>query len=247
MSAVTFFKVEKALLNLEDNIRKSKLICEPFAFQMIIKNSINILSSILQMIRNKNNLYGKNIATELLINIILFLSYEYFSACKSVCKTWKNSLNSCLSKKIFPSVPKNMVYRGSFNLGFSARKNMKIKDNIYARNGIKLCKINIKNFEKVEENNMNFYNKLEFSNDNYMLINGDKKLEVFSLDMKPISEIPKPYRCGITSDNNNNIYILSYNKFYIYSINGNLIKSWDFENNGPGPGKKWQLLEMKFL
>ena len=46
-----------------------------------------------------NDLFGIKIASELLINIIPFLSCEYAYICKRICKTWLNYLKSNLSKK----------------------------------------------------------------------------------------------------------------------------------------------------
>lgn len=52
----------------------------------------------------------EKIATELLVNIISFLSYEYTLICQSVYVNWFNSLKWFVKKTLILPVPKKMYY-----------------------------------------------------------------------------------------------------------------------------------------
>jgi len=158
MSVITKLKIKSEFSKLENNIKKLKSSRELLDFQMIISNSIKLLSSILQSTRNKNNLYGKKISTELLINIVSFLSCDYNSICKSICKTWKETLESKLSKKILPLIPKNMnmFCFGSLELDFIPKVMIRVKDEIYISNNSSVCKINTERSRSSRVNNKKF-------------------------------------------------------------------------------------------
>jgi len=176
----------------------------------------------------------KNIPTELLVSIISFLPCEYVSICKNICRLWKGSLKSSLSKKTLFVVPKRLHYCKSFYGGIITCAMTLIKNEIHVSDYTRSYKININTFEKVEENN-NFLRTTHMSsNDNYICINRNNNLEIFSLKMKLINIIPKKKCQGLIIDNNNNILISTRNKLYILNLEGKIINSWSLYDNKIG-------------
>ena len=157
MCVITNLQIENKLLNLEDNIKKLRLSHSLFDFQIIIYDSIKLLSSISQIIKNKNNSYGKHIQFELLVKIITFLSYEYNFICKNICKPWLNNLK----KKLF-SIPKSISYCKSFKLIFISKTMTKVGDNIYISDNSRVCKIDTKESKIIKINNTKHYKNYEF-------------------------------------------------------------------------------------
>jgi len=237
MTIIITFEMKNEFANLENNIKKLKLSQCSITFQMIIQDSIKLMFSMSQSIKNKNNSFGKRIPTELLINIISFLPCKYFLICKNVCENWFNSLKNNISKKTLSLKPKNMRYSGLLNLNFIPRKIYRINNNIYTSDNFEVCKIDIGEFELVKETNPEFKNII-YLNNNYIFLRekGEKReierINIFSSNMKFINYI----FIGVTSqdliiDNNNNILISSRNKFHIYNLEGKIINSWDLIDN----------------
>jgi hypothetical protein len=170
MSVIITFKMENEISNLENNIKNLKSLHDILTFQIIIHNSINSLMSMSRLIKNRNNSFGKNIATKLLINIISFLSSEHISICRRVCTTWLKSLKSNLSKKILLIFPKNIQYCQSFDVGFNPNSMMRVKNHIYISNKSNVCKINMKNSEISIVDGEYYMANFTSANDNYICI-----------------------------------------------------------------------------
>jgi hypothetical protein len=195
---------------------------------MIICDSIKLMLSISQSIKNKNNLFGKKLPVMLLTNIISFLPCKYITICRRICKTWFNNLNNNLSKNIL-QIPKEMRYIESFNLTFGTREMFRIKSDIYTSDYLQVSKINIKTklIEKINKNK-DIYLWATYSNNNYILVKDLGCVKIYSSDMKLINKIligcwPE----DSLIDSNNNILTLTNSKFYIHDLNGKLINSWD--------------------
>jgi hypothetical protein len=120
------------------------------------------------------------------------------------------------------------------------------KNYIYVSNYIHSCLINIENF-KIDQyqHSKDPYEYIGYLNENYILKHKCDRLytSIFSSDMKFLGKIPLNTFNGVTIDNRNNILIISYTKFHIYDIEGNLIKEWEL----PFKKKKIFLLEKLHL
>jgi len=230
MSAITILKIENEFLCLEENIKKLKLLNSPLIFRIIISESIKLLSLISQQIKTKDNLFGKNIAKELLIEIVSFLPFEYISICKNVCINWNKDIKNCLSKKILLPIPKNISYCETFKLDFSPRSMAKIVNDIYITNRSNATIINIQNSRLIRENNENFHNIIS-SNKNYVCIKYPEEIMIFSPDMQFIGCILISTIQGLAIDNNNHVLVSTCDKFHIFDIKGRLINSWNLINN----------------
>jgi len=102
MSVIFKYKFENKYFHLKKTIDNLELINDSLTFKMTIYNIIKLLSSISKSI--KNNLFGKHIVTELLLNIISYLPHKYVSIFELVCTNWKQHINSNISKKILPQL-----------------------------------------------------------------------------------------------------------------------------------------------
>mgnify|MGYP001482873200 CR=1 FL=1 len=229
MSVITTFKIENEFSNLEENIKKLKLLNNSITFQIIIKESIKLLSSLSQVIEKECNLFGKKIAKELLINIISFLPCEYALICRRVCMDWQKYLKSELSKKILLSIPKNIHYLELLYVGSRQRTMTKIKNDIYICNLYDFSKINTKNFKIIKEQNIKFHTDMIYSNNNFICTRRSREIKIYSLNMELVNSIPTEYSCGLAIDNNNNIFISTNKKLHIYNLDGKLINSWNLE------------------
>jgi hypothetical protein len=182
----------------------------------------------------RNNSFEKNIVVELLIHILSFLPHDYFWICEIVCKYWLKSLKNNIAKKILLSfIPKQMLYHNCLNLNFTPKKLIKIKNYIYAFTLGKICKIDTKNSDSVvNETNYIFFNFVS-SNENYIVsISVYNSIKIYSPNMNLIDDILLgDIARGMTIDDDNNIYVTTYNKFYVYNINGKLICSWNLVDN----------------
>jgi len=228
MSVITFFKMENKVSYLENNIKKLKLLDDGFTFRIIINDSLKLLLSISKLIENKNDLFGKKIPKELLINIISFLSYKYIKICRNVCMSWLKITKSDFSKKILLSVPTNMCLSESIKLNFVPINMFKIKNYIYVKDSQHIIKFDIKTCKLTEEKNI-FYKDVIYSNNKYICTKDPNNIYIYSLDIKLISRIPIKNTRNLTI-NNDKILISTDIRFYIYNINGNLIKTWDISN-----------------
>jgi hypothetical protein len=229
MSVIINYKLENEFSNLENKIKKLKSLDDYLNFQIIVNDSIKLLSFISKLIKDNNNLYGKNTPKVLLINIMSFLPYKSILICESVCVSWLNNLKSDLSKKILLSLsePKGMYYCDSLDLKIMPKRMVKNKNNIYINDKISAFKIDIENFKIIEDNITDFRKTLACSNNNYSCCVKTNDLIIYSMNMKLISIINVENLSGVTINESNNIYVTTNNKFYIYKVNGNLVKSWD--------------------
>jgi len=214
MSIITNLNLEKNFLNLKNNIEKMESLHDLLSFQIIISDSVKIMSLMSQLIKNKNNLFGKNILKESLINIISFLPIKYVSKCKNVCKLWLKNLKNNLAKKILLPTPKIFYHNGFFDVKFCPRTIFKIKNDIYINNHINVCKISTKK-DKFITTNINLYRDIIYSNDRYICMSSYQVINIYSLEMELISNIPTKGYQGIAIDNNDNVLISTHDKFYI--------------------------------
>jgi len=189
------------------------------------KNTKNIL--IIRM--EKKDSSEKYIPIELLINIISFLPIEYTLICRNVCMSWLKNLKSNFSKKILPSIPKNVCYIESLKIDLASRIIVKIRDLIYVSDGSKSHVIDIKNFKLLKSYKLSQYVTIMSSNDKYFCLKNCKEILVFEIGKDdPICTIPEVIDFySLAIDNNNNICISTYDKFYIYNLEGKMIRSWN--------------------
>ena len=235
MSLISIFEVGKEYSHLEDNIKKLKLAKDLLTYCKITDECIKLLSFISQIIREKKNLYGKNIIIELFLNIFSFLPLENIFICKNVCKSWQQCLKSNMAKNILPQIPENMHYLESSCVNLKVCKLSKIKKDIYVYDHYFMHKLNKENLELDNTNNINLKIDMMSSNDNYICI---KKLYqhdiyVFSHDIKLIKKIEnrESQRC-LVIDDDDNVIILDYNnEMCIYNIEENTIKKIKLEWN----------------
>lgn len=236
MTLITNLKLENEFSNLEDHIKNLKISNNSMAFQKIIVESMKLLSLISRKVGNDNNLFGKNVPTELLIYMISFLPIEYGAICRSVCMNWLKSLKSNVSKKILPLIPKDVCYLESVKINFEARIITKIMNDIYIVNSPNICKINIDDFTINNNEVISFVTNSIASNDNYICI--EEKLgiiNIYSLKMEFINSIKIEGLCfGLAIDNNNNICAATYNRFYVCNLQGKIINSWELDYHGIG-------------
>jgi F-box domain. len=230
MSIITRYEIKNIFSHLEDNIKTLKLLDDSFSFLMTIRDSIELLSSILQKIKNKNNSYGKNIPIELQVNIISFLPYEYKLICRRVCTTWLKNLNNNLSKNML-SVLKNITFSEAFNLDFKPKAMINIRDNICINDNLNACEFNTKNAEIIKINDVNLKKARICSNEKYICVIKSFSAYIFSLNMELISRIKVGSVQSLVIDKDDNILISSINKFSIYNLKGNKLKTWDLVNN----------------
>jgi F-box domain. len=230
MSIINNYDIKNVFSHLEDNIKTLKLLDDLLTFLVITYDSIKLLSSILQKIRNKNNSYGKNIPIELQANIISFLPYEYKLICCRVCKTWLGNLNNNLSKKVLPLL-KHINFSKVFNLNFEPKIMMNIENNIYISNKSNACKFDIKNTKFIEINDMNLKEDRICSNEKYICVIKSFDAHIFSSNMEFINNIKIGLVQSLAIDDNDNILVSSIDRFSIYNIKGNIIKSWTLANN----------------
>jgi len=231
MSIITKLKIENKISNLENNIKKFRSINDLLDFQIIIHNSIKLLLSISKIIKDKNNFYGTKLSDELLINTISFLPSKYILICQNVCTTWLKSLKSNLSKKLLQLIPKILLYKTYFNSSFPLKTMTIQKKYLYLSNYFNSLRIDIESYKLKKIYNKELQTELISSNNNYICVHNFDKINILSLDLKLINLIPIEKIQGLAIDNNNNILISTYNKFYIYSIKGELIKSWELVEN----------------
>jgi hypothetical protein len=230
MSVITVCKIENDFLDLENKIRKLKVLCDSLTFRMTIKESIKLLLSIFKLTENKKNLFGKKIASELLINITSFLSYDCRLSCQYICKSWNEILQGNLAKKILLPIPKGFFHHSILHLNFSPKRIVKVKNNIYTSGSDAACKIDIERFEQIIDKDTIFYDYISSSNDNYICVGYLDKLVIYSLDSKLTNEILVKESQG-SAICNDKIYIATNNKFYIYNFGGKLINLWDLVDN----------------
>jgi len=231
MSAIISLKIKRIFSDFEKKIKILKLLHDELTFRIILDDSIKLLLSMSQQIKNKDNLFGKNIAIELLVNIISFLPYEYVTICKNVCKIWFNNLKSNLSKKILLPVPKKMRFSKLFSLGFKPLTITKIKKHIYITDYENFCKINTKNNELFTRENENIYKNLIYSNNDYICLKSSNNIEIFSSDMKLINIIKIKNFQDFIIDDKNNILVVRNNSFNIYTLGGKIINKWNLVDN----------------
>jgi hypothetical protein len=194
-----------------------------------------------QIQNNNNNLCGKKIIVELLVNILSFLQCEYVSICRSVCKIWLDYLKSNLSRKILNLPPKNIFHIKSFNMNFKPINMNRVKNYLYIGDWTNLCEIKIKNFEIEQITDKKYYNSVTCSNDNYICIKAPLgEIFVFSSDMTLLEILPIRYIQGLEIDNNDNILVSTYNKFYIYNPKGKMLNSWDLVDNSNDKNKSYR-------
>jgi len=60
MSVITRYEIENIFTDLEDKIKTLKILNDSLTFQIIISDSIELLSLLFQKIRNKKNHMEKN-------------------------------------------------------------------------------------------------------------------------------------------------------------------------------------------
>jgi hypothetical protein len=233
MSIITKLKIETEFSKLEKNITKSKLLNDSLSFRIIIDDSIKILSSILKSIKNKNDLFGKNIAIELLIGILSFLPQYYIRTCETVCVSWLKILKSNMSKKIlFSLIPKQLCYHTILNLEFYPKRLVKIKNYIYAINYENVCKIDTNNFGLFKDEYVYLYGKLISSNGNdIILINKFDHIDIISLIPHFHNRIEVKNCQGAAISENKRIYISTNKRFYVYDLFGDMINSWNLMDN----------------
>jgi NHL repeat./F-box domain. len=241
MSVITRYEIKNIFSHLEDNVKILKSLNDSLPFQIIIYDSIKLLLSMSQKIKNKNNLYGKNMPIELLANVISFLPYEYKSICRYVCTTWLKNLNSDLSKKILFPILKNITFSESFNLGFVPRAMFKIGNNIYISNTSNAYKFNMENSELIKIDNENLQSDVICSNEKYICTSTNFEINIFSLDMKLITCIKKKKVYDVDISNNGTIFASSCQNLNIYNLEGKLLKSCDLINNFDKTSKNREL------
>jgi hypothetical protein len=231
MSIVTALNIGNQVSYLENSIKKLKLSSDRLTFKIIINDSLKLLSSISKLVKNRDNLFGKKIATELFINILSFLSYKYVSICRSTSMVWLKILKSNFSKKTLFTIPTNIYSLESINLNFNVTNMFKIKNYIYFTNYLGIYKFNIKTFELIRENNM-LHRNVVYSNDKYICTRNFDEIGIFSLEMIPISKITAEGMGNLVIDDHDRILVTSYDKFYVYNIHGYPIKKWDIRALG---------------
>jgi len=185
-------------------------------------------------IGKNNDLFGIKIAKELLINIISFLSCEYTCICKRICKTWFDNLKSDLSKKKLTQIPKKMCYLKSYKVDFIPRSIARIENHICISNELNMCEFDIKKSGIIRGENKFLKKNLISSNGNYICSANfhQEYVYIFSLKIELINTIKiNGIVCGFLIDDYNKILISACDKFYIYNLKGNMINSWDLENN----------------
>jgi CNH domain. len=231
MSIITIFKIENEFFRIEENIKKLKLLNDRLIFQIIIHNSIKTLLLMSQLIKNKNNLFGKSIETSLLATIISFLPYEYRFICRNICTSWLKNLKSSISKRLLlPAIPKNIIYPRLLELKFRPKTMTRIKNDIYVGTLFGIYKINEK-FEVIAESDKNFRTYIMSGNDNYICVVILEHICIYSLNMKLICKIKTKRVQGMAIDNKNRVCVSTSNKFHIYNLEGNIINSWDLVDN----------------
>jgi len=247
MSIITSLRIGNDFSNLENNIVKLKLSNNEFIFRIIIYDSIKLLSSILELIKNKNNLFEKNIPKELFVNIISFLPYNKISICQTVCTYWQKILKSDLSKKLISIKPKKLFFDKIIKIDFCAKNMFKIKKCVYVSNYNNICEINTKKFELVK-NYEYVYKNIICSNNNYVCRGYQFFCDLYIclLDTKLESKIllEKEF-LDVQIDNDDNILITTNDQFYIYNVNGSLIKKWDLFNNKQEPHSSRKITSYK--
>jgi len=240
MFIINTLKLEKKILDLEYNIKKIKISCDASTFRIIIYDSIKIMLSMIQLIKNKNDLFGKKLTSELLINVISFLTTKQKKACQRVCVTWQKDIqkNILLEKILLSTKLKNILYRRVICLEFVPQKIVKIKNYLYITNYHNACKFDTEKIRLVDDNNLKYYMRTLASNDNYMIYDGESsRLDIYSSNLEFKNCIFVEKICGVDIDHNNIIYISTNNKLNVYNIQGDPINSWDLVDNSH---KKYQ-------
>jgi hypothetical protein len=94
-----------------------------------------------------------------------------------------------------------------------------------------VCKFDIENSEIIEENNNYAGKSLIFFNNNYVCTFSKNFVYVLTPDMEILNKIKiNGAPNGFVIDDNK-IFMSIYDRFYIYNLKGNLIHSWNLENN----------------
>jgi hypothetical protein len=229
--SISRINIQNYLSNFEKDIENLRISCDSLTFRVIINDIIKSLSLISQSIANRENLFGKKIVTELLINIISYLPCKYKKICQNVCTNWKDILKSDLSRKILLPIPKGLCFSVYIELDIESMTMARIRDYIYFSNYNKTCKIDITNYEQTREENKKFLGDLMSSNSNYICINYKDNVNIYSLNMTYVNSIKTNDCRGLVIDNNDNILIATNDMFHIYDIKGKMINWWFLDDD----------------
>jgi len=92
-------------------------------------------------------------------------------------------------------------------------------------------RFNTKNYELVENNDINFRTNTMCSNEKYICVEKLLNCQFFSLNMELINSIKIFTIQGLLISENDNIYVPLNDKFNIYNLKEDLLKSWKLDDN----------------
>jgi len=186
---------------------------------------------------NKINYFKKDIPTVLFTNIISFLPHDQIAICHTINVSWRKTLKSNLSKKLMLAIPIKLLPDKTIDVGFRAVNILKIKDDVFVSGYDKICKFDIENSKLINNHKNISYENTICSNLNYICKSQqfpNLDIHIYTLDMELIGKISlNSCFLDVKIDEKNNILVSTHNQFYIYNVNGCIIKQWNlFDNCG---------------
>jgi len=219
-------------LNLDQNLSDLKIAyqniyttnCE-FSFQLEVLKSLKILSELLQIVRNKRNIFSK-IPKDLLEYVFSFLPKEQIFRNLIICKNWFKMLGTHL-ENFSSKLPISLQFEHSFEID-NHIKRIKNNDN----------HIFISCYQKTRcyDNNLKLIstfstNDSEFAvNNKYLCCYDNLYVKLYSLNEKKFIRDICSYSFvqGLTICKKY-IYVVAENKVHIYNFYGKLLSRWEFK------------------
>jgi hypothetical protein len=223
MSIVKTFNLKKDFSDLETaykNIYDSDNI---LSFQLGISKSIKILSYLAKFVRNKTNIFSKNMPTDLLIHIFSFLPKKYMFSNLRTCKIWNKILTNPVQIILYKHPIDYNINNDS--IGYLWTKRIEHNDKYIFISNLANIKCYNENLEIVST--IDIYESLFATNNNYLCYcTPEGCVSLYSFKKK---KIVAEWTCRfvVTLSMSEKYICITYTQgFNVYDFKGCLLKTW---------------------